>query len=840
MSLGTCLTDLRATGQISDVMFDKLNPIYEELIEQYRPRFGEAAEARATRDVLDRADLDLMHRKRQALLTVKAQSSWLMDMRRAAGDGKPFDKTVAEEVLVRMDGHRRAIRQQALQLNTDLLARHRRNLLGEVREKSDLQDVLAEVWGRDTGNLNAREMADSWRQTGEWLRSRFNAAGGRIAKLDRWNLPQTHSMRQVRDAGFEDWRNFLIPLLDRQRMLDFDTGQAMSDAKLELMLRGMYEAIATDGWSRNNPGGQGIGAMANRRADHRVLHFAEPEGWSAYAEKFGGGGTAFDAMLGHIEGMARDIAAMETMGPNPAATLGWQKDWMRKSAADAGLKGKVADKALDRAEAAAGSLGRMFDEYTGANNRPERRRLAMGFSIFRSQQTAAKLGGAMLSVGGDYGLMVQTARFNGLSGTKALARYTGLLNPANSADRAQAARTVLMADQWADGHAAQWRSLGEEIAHEGASRLATGVLRVSGLTAHTDIAKQAFGMEMASHVTHMRDRSFDQLDPAFAKLLQRYDIGEARWDALRAVTPEQYKGTDWTYPQTVASAGDQKLADDYMRMIVSEADYAVPVPDLRTRALINSRLEKGTWLGEIVRSTFLFKGFPITVLNMHGRRMLEQGMGGGEVAAHLAGAMMVRYGLSMLALTTLGGALSVQVKEVARGRDPLPMDDSKFWSAAGLQGGGLGIFGDFIFNSQNRFGGGVAETLVGPGAQLYDNALAATAGGVMAQMDEDEGNDDAWRKATAKIVMSETPGLSLWYTRLAVERTFGDMVSEWAYGEDIGTRRRRLEQYAAERGTQSFAPSGAGFDWRAPNWSNALGEEADEVADQGELAAAVP
>ena len=173
MSFGTCLTDLRAKGQISDAMFEKLNPVYEELVEQYRPRFGEAAEARATRDVLDRADFDLMHRKRQALLTMKAQSSWLMDMRRAAGDGKPFDKTVAEEVLVRMDGHRRAIRQQALQLNTDLLAKHRRNLLGEVREKSDLQDVLAEVWGRDTGNLNAREMADSWRQTGEWLRSRY-------------------------------------------------------------------------------------------------------------------------------------------------------------------------------------------------------------------------------------------------------------------------------------------------------------------------------------------------------------------------------------------------------------------------------------------------------------------------------------------------------------------------------------------------------------------------------------------------------------------------------------------------------------------------------------------
>lgn len=837
MSLGRCLTDLRDSGEISAERYAQLEPLCERLIAQYEPVHGRAAaESLATEKVLDLADAALIQRKRHVLLQHKAQGAWLERMQTAARDGL-FDRRRAEDELVAMDNHRRSIRQQALQMIEGILSKHRRDLLGRVREQEDLADTLAEVFGRDTGNLNARELADAWRQTGEWLRSRFNAAGGHIAKLDSWNMPQRHDMGSVREAGFAAWRDFLLPLLDRTRMIDRDTGEPFTDARLDEILSDMWEAIATDGWSRNNPGAVHVGAVANRRADHRVLHFAGPEEWAAYAERFGGAGTAFDAMLSHVESMARDIAAMERMGPNPAATLRFQQDWLQKSAAEAAAAGvKIRRGAIEtvmgeKRDNGAAALGRLFDEYTGEANRPERMRLAMGFSIFRAQQTAAKLGGAALSVGGDFGTMATTARFNGLPASKVMKRYASMINPANTADRAQAARTVLMADQWAEGHAAQWRSLGEELAHEGAQRMASGVLRASGLTAHTDIARQAFAMEAVAHVTHMRDRGFDQLDPAFRGLLQRYDIDEARWDTLRSVGPESYRETDWLYPQTVAGEGHQALADDFMRLLVTEADYAVPVPDLRTRALINARAQKGTLLGEVIRSGFLFKGFPLTILNMHGRRMIDQGMSRGRVAGYVAGALVARYGLTLLTLTTLGGAISLQAKQIAKGQDPLPMGNADFWAKAMLQGGGLGIFGDFIASAENRFGGGFAQTLVGPLGQTADNLLRV-AGGVKAQFDDDEGNDDDWRKAAARLLMSETPGLSLWYGRLAVERTLGDMVSEWTYGEDVGARYRRLEGYAAEQGTAYYAPPGGGFEWRAPNWGNALGDgEADELAE---------
>ncbi|KPH59191.1 hypothetical protein [Novosphingobium sp. ST904] len=519
MALGTCLTDLHAKGVITDARYEQLRPVYDELVLQFEGRYGrDAAESMATEKALEWAEADAMDRKRQVLLQAKQQAEWLADVRRQSGDG-PISRRVAEDKIVDMDNHRRAIRQQALQMMNGLLAKHRRDLTGRVRKPEELADTLSEVFGKETGNLNAREIADAWRQTTEWLRSRFNAAGGRIGKLDSWNLPQNHDMRAIRDAGFGAWRDFLLRggpdgrgLLDRANMIDRDTALPFTDAKLEILLRDMWQAIATDGWSRNNPGAINVGATANRRADPRFLHFDSAESWTSYSQQFGGGGSPFDAMLSHIEGMSMDIAAMERMGPNPSATLRWQQGWLMKSTEETLITGKAGKRATDNARAGVETLQNLYDEYTGANNRPVRRRLALGFSIFRAHQVAAKLGGAALSIGGDFGTMFHTSRFNGIPATKVMSRYASMLNPANSSDRGQAARHVLMADQWSEGHAAMWRTTGEEIAHENMRRLSSGILRLSGLSAHTDIARQAFGMEMVAHLTHMRERSFGNLD----------------------------------------------------------------------------------------------------------------------------------------------------------------------------------------------------------------------------------------------------------------------------------------------------------------------------------------
>lgn len=428
MSMGACLTDLVAKGAITASRAEQLRPIYDELVTQYEPKFGRAAaESMATEKAMAAIDDDFLHRKRVALLQAKAQGAALARVKSLSGDG-PLQPRWAQALIAgddragfrNVDRLRTTIRGQAHAMIDGILAKHRRDMLGRVRAKDELDDTLRELFGADTGNAEAREMAGAWRDTAEFLRGAFNAAGGRIGKLEGWSLPQTHDSRAVRRAGFDAWRDAIMApgVLDRARMIDRLTGEPMRDAAIEPMLRDMWQAIATDGWSRRQPGIAGQRALANRRSEQRVLHFASAEAWTDYAAQFGGRGNAFDAMMAHIDGMSRDVAAMRVLGPNPNATVLHLQDALKKSAAES-----LDDGAIRAAEGGAAQLGRLYDAFTGASNRPENQRLATAFGILKAQQTAAKLGGAMLSTPSDFGFMIHTSRFNGTPVMRALGRY---------------------------------------------------------------------------------------------------------------------------------------------------------------------------------------------------------------------------------------------------------------------------------------------------------------------------------------------------------------------------------------------------------------------------------
>ncbi|WP_292960590.1 hypothetical protein [Novosphingobium sp. UBA1939] len=815
MTISVCVAGLIADGRISKGSAAEAEKLYNRQFHALKHTMGmSAAASEASERTIRALEAAHLQKKRVTLLQAKSQMDWLERMgahRDAKGAILP---RAAQDEIVAMDKHRIAVRGQAMGMMSGILAKHRRNLIGEVRAKSDLNDLVDELHGRDSGSVNAKELAEAWTRTAEWLRSRFNAAGGRIAKLEGWALPQLHDARRIRDAGYPAWRDATVPLLDRSKMIDWDTGLPLADDTLDTLMQDMWQAIATDGWSRQEPGGIHGGSVANRNSEHRVLHFAGPDEWRAYAARFGGSATPFDAMLAHVERMSRDIAAMERMGPNPESTLRFQGDWLEKSAAES-----LDQKAIDKGFAGRRQLERLYGEFSGGSHRPESRKLALGFSILRSQQTAAKLGGAALSAVADYGTMIHAAGFNGLPVMGTMRRYLSLMNPANLGDREMAARLGLVSEEWVNLAGAQWRYTGEELTHEVSRRLAEGVLRASGLSLHTEAARMGFGLETLANLVQLRTHDWSAIDPAFRGMLERYGFDAARWDKLRQTPTRTERGTDWFFPEDIAKgpAGPQ-AADDLLRMIQTELDYAVVTPDLRTRALINSTLPRGTWVGELGRSLFLFKGFPISMLNLYGRRMMELPGTGAKW----------RYGLTMLALTTTMGALGLQLKELAKGRDPQQMDNRRFMAAALLQGGGLGIFGDLIGSSTDRFGGGLGRTLLGPAAQTLENVGRLTIGNAKAALDGDPETQTTVAKDLVKTVEPEVPGLSLWYVRLGYSRLLGDLIHEWS-DPNYADAYARARDYAHQQDTAYWAGpgalTGAGAPMRAPNLGNAIGGE---------------
>lgn len=800
MSLGVCLPDLIAQNKVPAERAAELRRRYDWLLKKYlregmsRP----TAEAHATEAALKLLERDALLKKRRALLQMQAQGRWLETQRLQSGGG-PLDGEAARVWLEMLDKKTDALRGRYFSTLDDLLQKHRRNLLGEVRHKSDLENVGRELFGETTGDLNARELADSIQTVFETARQRFNAAGGAIGKLDTYGLPQRHDSEAVRAVPYEQWR--ANPAIENARVRDTETGEYATGKRREDILRASYETIRSDGANKTRPGAQFAGALANRGGDPRVIHFASFDDWMAYQREFGAGDNIYDIVSSHLQRMARDTAMMEEMGPNPAATIRFQKDWVEKSVGTDGTK-------RDR-QKIVGTLDRMqatYDELTGANRIAGDDRLALGFSALRSQQVAAKLGSAVLSAVNDFGTLLVTAKYNDIPMMQTMGRYMNLW--ASGEDRALAVRLGLVTDDWIGLSSSAARYTGEELTGEISRRLADAVIRGQGLARHTRNGQWAFGMQFLSHLTDMRTRSFGQLEPGIQRVMRNNGLGEADWDAYRATPVREERGADWIMPTDAGRAGDRML-----EMVLRETDYAIIMPDIRTRVQMNAWMKPGTLRGEIFRSALLFKSFPMAMWNLHGRRMLDQ-PGAWSKARYAIG-----FGLAMTSL----GALAAQLKMIAAGKDPQPMNTPEFMMKAVVQSGGLGLFGDLLYNSENSYGGGLALTLMGPLAQTMNNLGDATGGNLIRALDGDDATDAEFGKDLVMAAEREVPGRNLWVTRLAWERLLSDNIRELVDPEADAAFRRRIKR-AEKEGTEYFAPPGSGMDWRAPDLENAAGE----------------
>src|SRR3546814_9952408 len=132
----------------------------------------------------------------------------------------------------------------------------------------------------------------------------------------------------------------------------------------------------------------------------------------------------------------------------------------------------------------------------------------------------------------------------------------------------------------------------------------------------------------------------------------------------------------------------------------------------------------GTIAGEILRFIGQFKSFPAAILQktvgreLYGRGYKPSAYGanpGRELSQALRSGNGEKLGIAQLMVwTTLFGYGAMSAKDLLKGREPRPADEPMTWVAAMLQGGALGLYGDFLFGEANRFGGGVISSSLGP------------------------------------------------------------------------------------------------------------------------------
>ena len=681
--------------------------------------------------------------------------------------------------------------------------------LGLKAETAAELDVLRGLYGAEA-SADAAAAARAFEAVAEDLADQFIAAGGALAKRKDWRLPNPEiDPAKARAIGAERLQALFRAHVDRDAMIDWETGLRMSDATFEAILAEAADGFI-NGFDRPLPSAavKARRMLANSRDLPRVFVWKSAESWLAIAEAVGAHQSPYETMLDHIAGMADDIAMMRVLGPNPEATKRFILDLFAREAARlareaaAGEKVRPAVRANEKIESAVRRDRQNFEnawaETTGLNNVPVSSEFARVMSDTRSVLAGSQMGSAIISSITDVGTTAMAARFNGIPAANVLARATKMMTEPGA--EIFAAQTGLVADAIARSLSKLDRAMGETIRTGRLAKVGSTVIRASGLRRWTATLRNAFGLEMMAHVARERGKGFAALDKTFRNALGRYGIGAEDWELIRTAPPFEprpqalfIRPVDVATPATPAArAASEKLA----RLINTEIDYAVIEADPVARALLIGDTRPGSAKGEFWRAAGMYKMFPTAFMTMHFARAFARGVDGGRLG----------HGALTFAAVTLLGALAMQAKQVNAGRDPYSLDPTtgdglRSWGAAILQGGGLGIFGDMLFVDKTRYNNSWATILTGPqfaaaegvlGDFLLKNLRLAARG------EETHFLGDALYVAARYV-----PGSNLWYGKLAFQRAVLDQLA-LMIDERAPERFRRIERAAARSWGQDY------------------------------------
>lgn len=807
MSFADCLASAVEQGEITQAEARDLNRRFEQMRSEFTAdrgagAAGAEAKARLTREL----QAEAVESRRIVALSEQVRARLMADITgfaTARGDGD-----ILEGVLglfehfgfhgySSVEGRTKSIFGGAATAMEEALASFDKTfLLGQRRNRPQLDRVVRELFGDDTGDPAAKRMARAFADVSETLRQRFNAAGGAIGKLEGWGLPQVHDARALVAVGRERWKVEITPRLDLDRMRDPLTGDRLTPSRLDSVLDKSYDRIVTGGEIDLEPSSQPArSSLSNQRAEHRFLHFKSAADWQSYAADFGQG-DPFASMMNHLRGMARDIAALEVLGPNPGATVEWLKQVVKVERAKAATgapslwKGK-ADDVIWKGGQIDYRIDALWGEVRGLT--PVSGRMAMGAATLRSTLTSALLGSAVtVAIPTDPIIATAAKRLSGLPTrnwlSEIVSTFTGF-------SREEAVRSGLILED-------AMHVLGQEARYAGSlsgpvwsNWLAERTLNLSGLNPWTQARKHLFGMEMQGFAADQAGKAFADLDPRFSRMLDGYGIRAKEWNVIRGTAAHSAEGSAGVIRPIDVMERDREIGERFLEAIIGETERAVPSGTKRARAYTRAGTRAGTFTGEALSSFLQFKSFALSL------SMLQM-----EAISHEAAGPAGRWGgaayAGKLALgLTLAGALGMQIRQISQGKDAQPMDDWRFWLAAAKTGGGFGLYGDFLFADATRFNHDLLTSMAGPAFGLGSDLTKLTLGNLQKAIQGDETKVGADAVGIARRYMPVLSSLA--YTRAGYNRVLMDQL-QYVADPEAHQRFRQMERKLRRDYDQGF------------------------------------
>lgn len=689
-------------------------------------------------------------------------------------------------------------------------------VLGMFSNQQGIRALMHELYGKDSREVTtpeaaalAKEAVSEWMKTAEALRRRFNANGGIIGSLEDWRLPQRHSQMLIERAGIDKWTGDILTKLDRDKYTNLD-GTAMNDQQVNALLREVYKTIVTGGANKIQPGRFTNKMTANRFAEQRFIHFKDPDEDIAYRQQYGDP-NLFGVMVRHVQGLAKDISRIETLGPNPDLAMKYFVDKAYKEETE------NTPRSAGKNKSDVSAIQRLYAEVSGNQEPIANERIATGFSAMRNWMIGTKLGSAFISSIPHQVPFHLTAFGSGLPQWPLIRNFMTSLNPTAKEAEHTANLHGLALDTML-GSVNQWSqdSLGAGFS----AKMANAVIRASGLNALNEARHQAMGITVMGSLSKLvkEHATLDDIEKGDARYMTSRGITPRDWEVWKLAEPERWKptGVDLLTPRSIYSIPDAKLekmgdpeqlkweaVTKLLATSTGEADVGVNAPKAADRIMTTGRFTRGTWGGELARQFFLFKTYPMGMITSQWMRGMNMPTAGGRAF----------YIASLVAGTTALGAFSVQLHQVLQGKDPEPINNYKFFMQALLKGGSTGMYGDFLLDPERN---DLTEAYaLGPMAEDASQLFKMIKGNTTDYLD---GKETRLGSQAVTFLRSNFPGQNLWYTQAVMNRLIFDQMQQMANPDYA----RRVTNYAARHGYNYWWKPAETAPDRAPDMNTAV------------------
>jgi hypothetical protein len=665
--------------------------------------------------------------------------------------------------------------------------------------KMDIE-IMQEMVGITTGVKQAKDIAVILKKYQNSWRNRLNDLGANIGLLDDWITRTTHNTEKMANASKISkivgdnraaWVEFIKGRLDIPR-----TFANVSDpAKIDDILGSIYDSLMTGDHLKHGGTNSIYGTrnITNRLNSSRVLHFKDVQARQEYNVAFGEPSLK-ESVMGVLSNSARNIAIMQELGTNPRNTLDKVLALLRKKYKD---KDSNITKRLNFK-----TFENQFKEIDGSINAIGYQTLANIAMGIRTIQNTGKLGLATITSFGDLAQYMGTTSFQGRGLLTGLFEALSGLFAVNDRAAMEVLQTTsnsihsFMGNKYGAANDT-WGRMG---------KLQNTFFMWNSLNGWIASLKGSMAVGLSRHYGMQTELKFSDLSIRERNFLTLYGIDDGKWNMLRSIKTLDSQGKRYMTAEGVNELTDdvinayvgkklsqreirnfkQDLQITWRNVLVDQTMHGTPEPDAAIRAITNQGLEKGTPMGETIRFVMQFKSFPISIWKkIIGRELYSYGPDDSKLAK-------VSGLASILMLSTFWGYIAMSTKDMLKGRSPRDPSKKSTLVQAFAQGGGAGIYGDFIVNElQNEYGNGIFETALGPTASDIKKIFDITQ-----SMNEP-------KKAGKKFLQlaeGNVPFLNLYYTKTAYDYLIGYQIKEYL---DPGFFRKMRDKHEQQRG-QSY------------------------------------